>query len=193
MRFVNAKAGNSLFISSKGDSLLLLLVYVDDILVTRPNQLLISQLISDLNAVFALRHLGDVHYFLGIEIHRTTTALHLTQSKYIIDFLIKTNIDGAKPSKSHARVLPKLTIVDSAPFEDISLYWSTIGALQYLTLNRPDVAFIINRHNQFMHASTLFYWQDYKHLLCYLKGTLTHGLVISPSVHLSLEAYFDAD
>ena len=156
--FINAKADTSLFISSRGDSLLLLLVYVDAILVIGPNQLLISKLISNLNDVLALTDLGDVHYFLGIEVHRTTIALHLTQSKYITDLLFKTNMDGSKPSKSPARVLPKLALVDSAPFEDISLYWSTIGALQYLTLTRSDVDFIINHLIQFMHAPTLFRW-----------------------------------
>ena len=44
-----------------------------------------------------------------------------------------------------------------------------------------------------MHAPIMFHWQACKHLLRYLKGALTHGLVLSPSVHLSLEAYFDAD
>ena len=89
-----------MFISSRGDSLLLLLVYEANILVTGSNQLLISKLIYDLNVVFALRDLGDVHYFLGIKVHHTATTLHLTQSKYINDLLFKTNMDGAKPSKS---------------------------------------------------------------------------------------------
>ena len=102
-------------------------------------------------------------------------------------------MDGVKPSKSPAKVLPKLALANSALFEDISLYRSTIGALQYPTFTRSDVAFIINRLSQFMHAHTLFHWQACKHLLRYLKGTLTHGLVLSPSVHLSLEAYSDAD
>ena len=98
--FVNAKADTSLFISGAGDSLLLLLVYVDDILVTGPNQQLITKLISDLNAVFASKDLGAVHYFLGIEVHRTATALCLPQSKYVTDLLLKTNMEGAKPSRS---------------------------------------------------------------------------------------------
>ena len=162
-------------------------------MVTGPNQLLISKLISNLNVVFALRNLGDVHYFLGIEVHRTTIALHLIQSKYITNLLFKTNMDGAKPFKSLDRVLPKLALVDSGPFEDISLYRSTIGALQYLTLIRSDVAFIINSLSQFRHAPSLFHWQACKHLLRYLKGILTHGLVLSPSVHLNLEAYSNVD
>ena len=128
-----------------------------DIFVTGPNQQLITKLISYLNVVFALKDLGAIHYFLGIEVHRTATALYLFQSKYIIDLLLKTNMEGAKPSWSPAKVFPKLAIADSASFEDIHLYRNTIGALQYLTLSKPDVAFIINHLNQFMHAPTILH------------------------------------
>ena len=89
-----------------------------DIFVTGPNQQLITKLISYLNVVFSLKDLGALHYFLGIEVHRTATALYLSQSKYIIDLLLKTNMEGAKPSWSPAKVFPKLAIADSASFED---------------------------------------------------------------------------
>ena len=154
--FINTKANTSLFIFGQGDSLLSLLAKANNILVTRPNKQLIVKLVSNLNA-FALKDLGDNHYFFGIEARRTMTALYLTQSKYITDLLHKTIMEGAKPSRSPAKVFPKLALEDSPPFGDVHLYRSTTGALQYLTLTMSNVAFVINRLNQFLHALTVLH------------------------------------
>ena len=70
-------------------------MYVDDILFNGPNKQLVVKLVSDLNATFALKDLGDIHYFLGIEVHRNPAALYFTQSKYITNLLLKTNMEGA--------------------------------------------------------------------------------------------------
>ena len=102
-------------------------------------------------------------------------------------------MEGVKPSRSPTKVFSKLALEDNPPFDDIHLYRNIIGALQYLILTRPDFAFVINRLSQFMHALIILHCQACKYLLRYLKGTLTHGLVLTPSTHLSLEAYSDAD
>lgn len=94
--------GASLFISGTGASLLILLVYVDDILVTGPDIRLITRLISNLNTTFALKDLGNAHFFLGVEMSRTSATLYLTESKYITDLLLKTHMEGAKPFRSPA-------------------------------------------------------------------------------------------
>ena len=91
-------------------------------------------------------------YFLGIKAHRNSAGLVLTQTKYFYDLLAKKKkMLVAKACSSPMCSSTKLCHNESKLFEQPTLYRSTIGALQYLTLTRPDIAF--------------------KLLLSYLKGT----------------------
>ena len=76
----------------------MLLVYVDDILITGNNSKAVSNLVHDLNKSYPLKDLGLLHVFLGIEAFKDQTNLYLTQSKYIVDLLRKTKMDAAKPN-----------------------------------------------------------------------------------------------
>jgi hypothetical protein len=80
--------------------------------------------------------------------------------------------------------------------QDPSLYRSTVGALQYATLTRPDIAFSVNKVCQFMAHPLESHWKAVKRILRYLKGTMHHGLLLHPSPSsppFSLRAYSDAD
>ena len=77
--------------------MMLLLVYVDDILITEESYADIQQVISYLNTPFSLKTLGSVSYFLGFEAVRDSSGLHLSQFKYVVDLLHKTNMLNAKP------------------------------------------------------------------------------------------------
>ena len=70
---------------------------------------------------------------------------------------------------------------------------STVGALQYLTLTRPDIAFSVNKLNQYWQAPTLAHWKACKRVLRYIKGTISYGLKFKPTQFLKLEGYSDAD
>jgi hypothetical protein len=73
------------------------LIYVDDIIITSSNTRAISQLISDIHSSFALKDLGSLHFFLGVEVTWQSDGLHLSQQRYIHDILTKTNMVLAKP------------------------------------------------------------------------------------------------
>ncbi|KAL6324112.1 hypothetical protein AAG906_006383 [Vitis piasezkii] len=164
--FISSTSDTSLFIYKHNDNFLLLLVYVDDLLITGNNAPLIQTLIQDLHNRFALKDLGLVKDFLGFEALRTTTGLHLTQSKYTVDLLTRTNMHSAKPVPTPMSTTLKLHATSSPAFSDPTLYRSTIDALQYFTYTRPDIAFV---------------------------GTVHRGLHFTLASSLHLQVYADAD
>ena len=140
----------SLFIFTHKGDMIFLLVYVDDILITGNNFVLIKRVTDDLNQCLALKTLGLVGYFLGFEVHRDKTGILLTQSKYISDLLKNTNMADAKSYPTLMCSSNKLTRDQDNLFEHPSLFRNLIGGLQYLTLSRPDIAFSINKLSQFL-------------------------------------------
>ena len=94
--FTSSLANSSLFIYKSGSIFLVVLIYVDDIIVTGTHSESISQLILSLGHHFAIKDLGPLHYFLGIEVHCFASSLHLNQHKYITDLLTYTSITNSK-------------------------------------------------------------------------------------------------
>ena len=84
----------------------------------------------------------------------------------------------AKPVTSPMASTTSLSAFEREPFLDHTLFRSTVGALQYLSLTRPNIAFSVNKLAQFMHKPTLTHWQFVKRLLRYLKHTIQFGLQI---------------
>lgn len=95
--FKISRCDPSIFIYSKDKVSIYVLVYVDDIILTGSSAILISELIRKLNATFALKELGNLDYFLGVELkHLHNGSLLLTQAKYIRDLLAMAHMTEAK-------------------------------------------------------------------------------------------------
>ncbi|XP_026444323.1 uncharacterized protein LOC113344595 [Papaver somniferum] len=174
-------------------STLYVLVFVDDIIVTGSHPVEISGLIEDLSVVFALKDLGDLSFFLGIELLRKWKELILTQRKYVTDLLRKTKLDGVKPVNTPLAVNVKIQKQGTKRFHDSTLYRSVVGALQYLHLARPDISVAVNKVCQYMHDPYEENWELVKRIIRYLKNTVNYGLHIRSSSDFSLQAYSDAD
>jgi len=153
--FISSKADTSLFIYRQGNLVIYFLIYVDDIIVTGSNTAAVNLIITKLNADFAVKDLGDLHFFLGIEALPVSNGLYLTQRKYTADLLIRSKMSLAKPSSTPMSSICKLSAYTGEIFEDPTLYRSIVGGLQYLSFTRPDIAFSVNRVCQFMHKLLL--------------------------------------
>ncbi|KAL6324827.1 hypothetical protein AAG906_018354 [Vitis piasezkii] len=82
-----------------------------------------------------------------------------------------------------------LTLNDGSPPTNATQFRSLVGGLQYLQLTHPDIAFVVNKLAQFMHAPTQTHWTAAKRLLCYLKHTIHFGLTFQRPQPLHLQAY----
>lgn len=88
----------SLFVFKAGCDIIYFLVYVDDLILTRNNDKLLSAFLGKLYATFSLKDLGPLNYFLGIGVMNIKHGLFLSQQKYIIDMLEKYELQNAKPA-----------------------------------------------------------------------------------------------
>ena len=104
----NSLAATSLFTHISGSQFTYILVYVDGIVVTGSNPGTIASVLQSLARRFSIKDPVDLHYFLGIEVHRTAKGLHIMQTRYILDLLTKTNMIDAKPVSTPMQETPKL-------------------------------------------------------------------------------------
>ncbi|GJV45416.1 putative RNA-directed DNA polymerase [Tanacetum coccineum] len=181
--FKGSKMDPSLFICSRGDTLLYILVYVDAIIVTGNNKGTIDNIICQLGSIFALKDLGPLNYFLGIEIVPHVSGILLSQKKYILELLQSVGLSNCNPVSSLMVTSSSLSLDNSTAFSNSVKYQQVVGSLQYVTLSRPDIAFAVNKVCQYMHALTENHWSAVKRILRYLHG--------NPDT--SLEVFSDAD
>ena len=174
--FQHSKSNSSLFYKWINGHVILVLVYVDDIILTGSNPQLIQQVIQDMYHTFALKDLGDLNYFLGIEVVKSANGLYLSQAKYIADILAKHDMVYSSPVSTPTSTSQYLTKDSDDIIQNVSQYRSIVGALQYVTLTRLDIAYSVNKLSQFLSNPRTSHWDACKRLLRYLKGNLHLGL-----------------
>ncbi|RVW72768.1 Retrovirus-related Pol polyprotein from transposon RE2 [Vitis vinifera] len=191
--FIHSATDNSLFIYKSHDILCYCLVYVDDIIVTSNTLSFVNNIINKLGSTFSVKDMGSLHYFLGIEVIPTPQGLFLSQHQYIRDLLSRTSMENAKETLTPMSTTAKLTVQDNSECVDSTEYRKIIGALQYLGLTRPNIAFAVNRLSQFMQKPTTNHWAAAKRLLRYLKQTMFHGILLQKHDQFQLKTYSDAN
>ena len=191
--FIESKADPSLFVRHTSTDMLYLLIYVDDILLTGSSPSAITDIIHSLQTTFAVKDLGNLTYFLGVEALRCPEGMYLTQRKYIVELLHKSKMEHAKPCSSPMASTCHLTSTNGTTFADISLYRSVVGSLQYLAFTRPDLAFAVHKVSKFMHNPLDSHWLAVKRILRYLKHSISTGLFITSSTDFQLQAFSDSD
>jgi len=129
LHFKSSMADSSLFLYNAYGIQIFELIYVDDIIITSSHTGAISRLIHDLNSSFALKDLGPLHFFLGVEATWSSDGLHLSQQRYILDILKKTNMELAKPVATPMSSSTILNKFEGSTITDTTLYRSTIGSL----------------------------------------------------------------
>jgi hypothetical protein len=125
--FKPSKGDTSLFYYNKGGVTMYVLVYVDDIIVSSSSVDVTKALLKDLEKEFALKDLGDLHYFLGIEVKKASDGLLLTQQRYAVDIIRHANMGKSKPVDTPISTIDKLILSDGVKLGpvDYTQYRST--------------------------------------------------------------------
>ncbi|KAI5354358.1 hypothetical protein L3X38_007253 [Prunus dulcis] len=156
--FQPSQSDPSLFVRHSNYEVVILLLYVDDIILTGSNEKMVQLVVDELSSVFEMKDLGKLKFFLGLQVSH-----------------------GSKVLRDSGEVLT-----------DPTLFRSIVGALQYLTFTRPDLAYSVNSVCQYVNQPTDLHWHLVKRILRYVQGTLAFGLSFTAG-DMNLSAYSDAD
>ncbi|KAJ9671119.1 hypothetical protein PVL29_027218 [Vitis rotundifolia] len=188
-----SKKDHSVFYKKSAAGIILLLVYVNDIVITGNDHAGISDLKAFMHSKFHTKDLGELKYFLGIEVSRSKKGMFLSQRKYVLDLLEETGKIEAKPCTTPMVPNVQLMPDDGDPFYNPERYRRVVGKLNYLNVTRPDIAYAISVVSQFTFAPTIKHWAALEQILCYLKKALGLGILYSSQGHTHIECFSDAD
>ena len=183
----------TLFICRSDKGMILLLLYVNDMIIIGDAHSCISDFKQFLYQQFKMKDLGHLSYFLVFEVFSDSTGYYLSQAKYASDLLSCAGLTDIKVVSTHLEMNARLTPLDGTPLNDVILYRQLIGSLVYLTVTRSDIAHAVHLVSQFLAAPHSTHYAAVLHILCYIKGTMFHGLHFSAHSTLDLCAYSDAD
>lgn len=133
--------------------MVLILVYVDDLLITGSSEYGIKQIKEFLHCKFKIKELGLLKYFLGIEVARSKKGIVINQRKYVLDLLFETGMSGCKPISVPMAQNLRLTAYEEGKnkkeelLKDPGEYRRLIGKLIYLTMTRLDISFSMQHFN----------------------------------------------
>ncbi|KAK3019106.1 hypothetical protein RJ639_003788 [Escallonia herrerae] len=170
----------------------ILIVYVDDIILTGDDIAEMERLKQCLASKFEIKDLGSLKFFLGMEIARSRKGIAVSQKKYVLDLLKETGMSVCRPVETPIDPNQKLGDNKEDPV-NTSRYQKLVGKLIYLSHTRPDIAFAVSLVSQFMHSPHEEHLEAVYRILRYLKSSPGKGLFFRKNEQRNLEAYTDAD
>ncbi|XP_065636606.1 uncharacterized mitochondrial protein AtMg00810-like [Quercus suber] len=173
-------------------STILLLLYVDDMIITGDDLSGIQELKDFLCQQFEMKGLGHLSYFLGLEITHSIDGLYITQAKYASDLLSRAGLTDSKTVDTPVELNAHLT-PSGGGRNHCLIHKRLVGSLVYLTVTRPDISYVVHQVSQYLSAPRSSHYVAVLRILRYLKGTLFHGLFYSAQSPLVLRAFSDAD
>lgn len=191
--YQQSKADYSLFTLTTSTSITLILVYVDDLLISGNCLSSINSLKLLLSTTFHMKDLGDLHYFLGLEINRSDAGFFVSQQKYALDLLEEYNLLQAKPLSLPLDIHIKLTPEKGDPLPEPQTYQRLLGRLIYLTITRPDISFAVHILAQYMQKPTTVHMQAALRLLRYLLKNPAQGILFASTSAAQITAFCDSD
>lgn len=192
--FQRSRSEPTLYVKRQGsDHLLIVSLYVDDMIYTGSSLQLLREFQAAMKEMFDMTDLGELQYFLGLEISQTGGGIFMSQKKYVEDTLKRFNMHGCKTAPTPMNTNEKLEAEDETGLTDASVYRSLVGRLIYLTHSRPDICYAVGVLSRYMHRPTRHHFGATKRVLHYLAGTKEYGIWFSKTKDFRLKGFTDSD
>ena len=168
-------------------------VYVDDIIFGSDDDRLSQQFAKDMQKEFDMSLLGELKFFLGLQISLLNNGIFISQSKYIKEMLRKFGMEDCKPVSTPMTTRCKLSMDDESKEVDQKLYRSMIGSLLYVTASTLDVMHAVGLVARFQANPKETHVLAIKRIFRYLKGTTEFGIWYPKGNELTLVSYTYVD
>ena len=192
-KFSIGEADSTLFIKRKGKDILLVQIYVDDIIFGATNESMCRKFSEIMQEEFEMSLMGELKFFLGLQITQLEIGTFVCQSKYTKEMLKRFDMNKSKGKNTPMSVTTSLDLDESGTPIDQKLYRSMIGSLLYLTSSRPDILFSTCLCARFQSNPKQSHLNAVKRIFRYLVDTSDYGLFYPRSPQFNLVTYSDAD
>ena len=172
--------------------LLVVVVYVDDLLVTESSLTSINDFKKDMASKFEMSDLGMLTYYLGVEVHQFDGGIALKQNTYALKSLEDSGMSECNLTHVPMEFNLKLSKSQEEKSVDESEYRRHIGCLRYMLHTRPDLSFSVGVISRYMQEPNESHGADLKHILRYLRGTFSFGIVFTHSAKMEVIGYSDS-
>jgi hypothetical protein len=190
--FSTSAHGPALFVHVSPSGRTLLLLYVDDMIITGDDPEYIAFAKARFSDQFLMSDFGPLRYFLGIEISSTHEGFFLSQEKYIQNLLDRSSLTDHRTAETLMELNVHLVATDSEPLEVTTHYRHIVGSLIYLGVTRPDISYSVHILSQFVSAPTQIHYSHLLRVLHYFRMTISHRSFFPHSSSLQLQSYYDA-
>lgn len=189
MGFRTSDHDSTLSLRSTSARVIILLLYIDDMVISGNDLDGISALKAHLHHHFEMKYLGLLRYFLGIEVASSSRGYLLSQSKYVADVIQRVKLTDSRTVDTPLELNVHYTSTDGVPLPNPTLYQILLGSLVYLTITRPNIAYAVH----IVSPPTTVHWAAVLLILSYLCGSLHQSLLFSATSFLDLRAFSNAD
>jgi hypothetical protein len=191
--FVRCKSDLNVYMLKMNDSLLLLVLYVDELLISGCSTLAIFAVKRILHDKFLMTDVGPLHFFLGLKISQGASGIKLSQAKYARDLLERFHMTDCKSAPTPFLLRVKVEDGGKTPLVDNTLYRQLVGSLFYLTHSIPDLSYAVGAVSRFMQESHELHWKVAKRILRYVEGTITFGIHYAADSTLDLIGFTNSN
>nr|GEY91833.1 retrovirus-related Pol polyprotein from transposon TNT 1-94 [Tanacetum cinerariifolium] len=191
--FFKGTINPTLFIRRFHDDILVVQVYVDDIIFgsTHPRYI---HVFSDLmKSRFEMSMMGEMTFFLGLQVNQSPCGIFINQSKYVLEILNKYGMESCDLVGTPMEIKDKLDLDQNGTPVDATKHRSMIGALMYHTSSRPDIVHANCLCAWYQAKSTEKHLKEVKRIFRYLRGTANTGLWYTKDSGFELTGFSDAD